>query len=138
MSVLASLVRACERMGADAPPFGYARTNVSFAIRIDKAGTPTCAPIDLREPSGKGKKLIGPKKELPTFLVQRTSGIDANFLWTKTQYSLELPKLIRKRALRNKPRMHPAHLRCMKLSSNCIERTLQLKPTTNLSHYRDF
>jgi hypothetical protein len=38
MSVLASLVRAYERMGSDGPAFGYARLDVSFSIRIDRNG----------------------------------------------------------------------------------------------------
>jgi CRISPR-associated protein Csd1 len=93
MSVLASLARAYERLGVEVPPFGYSRTNVAFSIRIDKGGQPTCPPIDLRSPSGKkGNKLVGRRLELPTFLIQRTSGIEANFLWDKTEYSLGVLK----------------------------------------------
>jgi CRISPR-associated protein Csd1 len=100
MSVLASLVRAYERMGSDGPAFGYARLDVSFSIRIDRNGKPVCPPIDLRNPSGRGQKLIGRRLELPTFLGQRTSGIDPNFLWDKTPYSLGVAKFDPKTAPR--------------------------------------
>jgi CRISPR-associated protein Csd1 len=94
MSALAALVRAYERLyeRGEAPAFGYARTNVSYSIRIDRGGRPVCAPIDLREPSGKGKRLVGRRMELPTFLGQRTSGIASNFLWDKSQYVLGVAK----------------------------------------------
>ena len=94
MSALASLVRAYERLyeRGEAPGFGYARTNVAFSIRIDKEGRPVCAPIDLREPSGNGKKLVGRRMDVPTFLGQRTSGIDPNFLWDKSQYVLGIAR----------------------------------------------
>ncbi len=93
MSVLASLVRAYDRLGDEVPPFGYSRANVSFSIRIDKNGRPTCPSIDLRNPSGKkGDKLTGRRLQLPTYLIQRTSGIEANFLWDKTPYSLGVVK----------------------------------------------
>jgi CRISPR-associated protein Csd1 len=94
MSALASLVRAYERLAGRgaAPKFGYARTPISFSIRIDREGRPTCPPIDLREAVGKGKKPVGRRIDVPTFLGQRTSGIDANFLWDKTQYILGINK----------------------------------------------
>jgi CRISPR-associated protein Csd1 len=94
MSALASLVRAYERLEehGDVPDFGYSRANISFSIRLDKDGKPTCTPIDLREPVEKGKKLVGRRIDVPTFLGQRTSGIDSNFLWDKTQYVLGVHK----------------------------------------------
>jgi CRISPR-associated protein Csd1 len=91
MSALASLTRAYERM-KDAPPFGFARVNVSFAIRIGADGQPVCDPIDLRRPAANGKKLVGRRLELPTYLVQRTSGPKPNFLWDKTSYALGIAK----------------------------------------------
>lgn len=94
MTILASLARAYERLSikGDAPPFGYARINIGFAVRIDGMGRPTCNPIDLRQPNAKAHNLIGQRIEVPTFLSQRTSGIDPNFLWDKTAYALGIDK----------------------------------------------
>ncbi|MBZ0163575.1 MAG: type I-C CRISPR-associated protein Cas8c/Csd1 [Notoacmeibacter sp.] len=85
MSILASLVKAYERL-PDAPPFGYARTEVGYCVVLRPDGTIAFDPIDLRTDGGRRK--TGPKKDLPTPLVQRTSGIRPNFLWDKTAYSL--------------------------------------------------
>jgi CRISPR-associated protein Csd1 len=88
MSPLASLVRAYDRMAArgEVPKFGYARTEVDFCVVIDRQGCVPFAPVDLQ--IGEGKKRVGRRLDLPTPLVQRTSGIAPNFLWDKTAYSL--------------------------------------------------
>lgn len=85
MSALAALVRAYDRL-PDAPPFGYARVEVSFCIVLSPNGAVPFQPIDLRIHSG--SKPINRRMELPTPLVQRTSGIKPNFLWDKSEYSL--------------------------------------------------
>ncbi|MGO3933640.1 type I-C CRISPR-associated protein Cas8c/Csd1 [Rhodopseudomonas pseudopalustris] len=88
MSALAALVRAYDRMAArgEVPPFGYSRTEVGFCVVLDTDGAPAFPPIDLRE--GTGKRRTGKIFNLPTPLVQRTSGISSNFLWDKSAYSL--------------------------------------------------
>jgi CRISPR-associated protein Csd1 len=94
LSALMSLARAYERLAQrdEVPKFGYARTPISFSVRIDREGKPTCLPIDLREAVGKGNRLIGRRMDVPTFLGKRTSGIHSNFLWDKTQYILGVYK----------------------------------------------
>jgi CRISPR-associated protein Csd1 len=88
MSVLASLVCAYDRMAprGEVPAFGYARTEVEFCIVLRSDGLPAFDPIDFRQ--FQGKKLVGKRLDLPTPLIQRTSGIASNFLWDKTAYSL--------------------------------------------------
>ena len=88
MSILASLAKAYERLNEnhDAPDFGYSRIRVGFCIVIKADGAIAFDPIDLRQPDG--KNMIGPRRDLPSPLIQRTSGISSNFLWDKTAYSL--------------------------------------------------
>ena len=89
MSILESLATAYRRRltnHRDVPPFGYYRVEVGFCIVLRADGTPAFAPVDLRILVG--KKLVGPRKNLPAPLNQRTSNISANFLWDKTAYVL--------------------------------------------------
>lgn len=85
MSVLASLVLACERMGADAPPFGYSAEKIGFLISLNEDGSLAGPPIDLREGDGKKKT---PKMMPAPQPAKRTSGVAPNFLWDKTSYVL--------------------------------------------------
>lgn len=88
MSILASLARAYERL-PNAPPYGYAATEAGFCIVLRNDGSVAFDPIDLRLPSqGKQKRQTAPKRNLPTFLVQRTSKPRSNFLWDKSAYVL--------------------------------------------------
>lgn len=88
MSVLASLVGAYERLEkrGEVPPYGFSRVAAAFCVVIDLDGRPAFDPIDRREPVG--RKLVAPRINLPSPLGQRTSGIQSNFLWDKTAYSL--------------------------------------------------
>src|SRR5690606_1299179 len=57
-----------------------------FCFVLRENGHLAFDPIDLRVP---GKpRAAGPKKNLPSPLIQRTSGIKPNFLWDKSAYSL--------------------------------------------------
>src|SRR6476661_5762453 len=87
MSVLASLVRAYDRMSArgEIPPYGYSQEKISFVIPINPDGTVAHAPIDIRQ--GEGKKRVARPLAVPQ-PVKRTSGIAPNFLWDKTAYVL--------------------------------------------------
>ncbi|MCB1833358.1 MAG: type I-C CRISPR-associated protein Cas8c/Csd1 [Geminicoccaceae bacterium] len=85
MSVLASLVRAYERM-PDAPPFGYSSERIGVVISLNEDGS-VAHVIDWRETEG--KKRVGRMMEVPQ-PVKRTAGIAANFLWDKTSYALGL------------------------------------------------
>ena len=85
MSILGSLTKAYERL-PDMPPFGYARTEVSFCVVLKPDGRPAFAPVDFRKMQG--LRFVGRPVDLPTPLIQRTSGIAPNFLWDKTAYSL--------------------------------------------------
>lgn len=85
MSALASLVRAYERMGDDAPPLGYSLEKIGFEIVLNADGSLACAPVDRRESDGKKKT---PKLMSAPQPAKRTSGIAPNFLWDKTSYVL--------------------------------------------------
>jgi CRISPR-associated protein Csd1 len=85
MSALASLVRAYDRMGDDAPPFGYSAERIGFLIPLNADGSLAGAPIDLREVDGKKKT---PKLILAPQPTKRTSGVAPNFLWDKSSYVL--------------------------------------------------
>jgi CRISPR-associated protein Csd1 len=84
MSILASLANAYERL-PDMPPFGYARTEVGFCVVLNSDGRPAFTPVDFRRM--RGSRNVGRAVDVPTPLVQRTSGIAPNFLWDKTAYS---------------------------------------------------
>lgn len=82
MSMLASLVRAYDRMDGK-PPFGFSTEKIGFVVTLRVDGTPAHA-IDLRADD---------KKRTPAALrvpqaVKRTVGIAPNFLWDKTAYAL--------------------------------------------------
>ncbi|RTL86131.1 MAG: type I-C CRISPR-associated protein Cas8c/Csd1 [Hyphomicrobiales bacterium] len=83
MSVLASLVRAYERM-KDAPPFGYSAEKIGFLISLMEDGT-IANVTDLRE--GEGKRKV-PKILFVPQPVTRTSNAAANFLWDNSSYVL--------------------------------------------------
>ncbi|WP_375463940.1 type I-C CRISPR-associated protein Cas8c/Csd1 [uncultured Methylobacterium sp.] len=88
MTILAALARAYDRLAdrREVPPFGYARTTIGFCVVLAPDGRPAFLPVDLRD--GSGKRMVGARLNVPTPLVQRTSGIAPNFLWDKTAYSL--------------------------------------------------
>lgn len=82
MSILASLVRAYERL-PDAPPFGFSRQRISFLVSLNTDGT-VANVSDLRS---EGKKRLPRMVQVPQ-PVKRASGIAPNFLWDKTSYVL--------------------------------------------------
>ena len=83
MSVLSSLVRAYDRL-PDAPPFGYSKEKIAALIALNPDGS-VAGLHDLR--GGSGKRQTSAILTVPQ-AVKRASGIDPNFLWDKTAYSL--------------------------------------------------
>ena len=85
MSVLASLVRAYERL-PDAPAFGYSMEKIGFLVSLNADGSPAGPPIDLRE--GEGKKKTPRLMQVPR--LSSGPGITPRsfFLWDKTAYAL--------------------------------------------------
>ena len=83
MSILASLVKAYERM-PDAPPIGFSPQQVGFLISLYDDGS-VAHVVDLRD--GKGSKLR-PRRMLVPQPVKRASNIAANTFWDKTAYVL--------------------------------------------------
>jgi CRISPR-associated protein Csd1 len=117
MSILASLAAAYRRRlttHRDVPPFGYYRVEVGFCIVLRADGTPAFAPVDLRVLVG--KKLVGPRKNLPAPLNQRTSNISANFLWDKTAYVLGV-------TAGNTKRTHEEHTKFIDLHLSALRST---------------
>jgi CRISPR-associated protein Csd1 len=88
MTVLQALNGYYDRMAArgEAEPSGYSREKIAFALVLSAEGEPVQV-LDLRQPSGKGKKLTPQLLEVPA-TVKRTSGIKPNLLWDKTAYVL--------------------------------------------------
>jgi CRISPR-associated protein Csd1 len=84
MSILASLVRAYERL-PDKPLYGFSSEKIGFLISLDDQGKPVGMPTDLRVPNG--KKLVAPTMLVPQ-PAKRTVAIMPNFLWDKTSYAL--------------------------------------------------
>ncbi|MDT8855245.1 type I-C CRISPR-associated protein Cas8c/Csd1 [Paracoccaceae bacterium Fryx2] len=82
MSLLASLVRAYDRLPA-APPYGYSPEKIGFCVALDADGS-VCEITDLRATD----KKRSPKLLLVPQAVKRTVGIAPNFLWDKTAYVL--------------------------------------------------
>lgn len=82
MSLLASLVRAYERM-EDAPPMGFSVEKIGFCIEIDRDGQ-ALSLIDLRD----SDKKRTPRALMVPQAVKRTAGISPNFLWDKSAYVL--------------------------------------------------
>jgi CRISPR-associated protein Csd1 len=85
MSILASLVRAYDRMGDSVPAYGFSTEKIGFLVSLSDNGTPAGAPIDLREREGKKKT---PRAMAAPQPAKRTSGVSPNFLWDKTSYAL--------------------------------------------------
>lgn len=83
--ILNSLVRAYDRLGANAPAEGFSTEKIGFCIPLNTDGTPAGKPRDLRE--GEGRKKAPRPVRVPQ-PVKRTSGAAANFLWDKTSYVL--------------------------------------------------
>jgi CRISPR-associated protein Csd1 len=83
MSILASLVRAYERL-PDRPPFGYSAEKIGFVVSLDHDGN-VARISDLRNLAGKKPE---PRLMLVPQPVKRTVGIAPNFLWDKTSYAL--------------------------------------------------
>lgn len=83
MSILASLVRAYERL-PDAPPYGYSMQNIGVIVSLNADGSVASVTPWLE---GEGRK----RKPRPMMVpqpVKRASNIAPNFLWDKTAYSL--------------------------------------------------
>jgi CRISPR-associated protein Csd1 len=83
MSILASLVRAYERL-PDAPPFGYSSQNVGVIIGLNEDGSVASVTPWF---DGEGKKRKPRPMPVPQ-PVKRTVAIAPNFLWDKTAYVL--------------------------------------------------
>lgn len=83
MSILASLVRAYERL-PDAPPFGFSSEKIGFLISLNDDGT-VAHVVDMRDGEGKKKQ---PLMMLVPQPVKRTAGISPNTFWDKTSYVL--------------------------------------------------
>ncbi len=83
MSILASLVRAYERL-PDRPAFGYSMQNVGGIIGLNEDGSVASVTPWL---DGEGRKRR-PRPMLVPQPVKRTAGIAPNFLWDKTSYVL--------------------------------------------------
>lgn len=88
MTVLQALARCYDRIVAEdedkAPPFGFSRENVSYAIVLSPGGEPVDT-MSLLDTSGNKPR----PRALPVpQAVKRTSGVAANFLWDKTAYAL--------------------------------------------------
>ncbi|CAM5576825.1 hypothetical protein ATER59S_05002 [Aquamicrobium terrae] len=83
MSILASLVRAYERL-PEAPPFGYSVQNIGVIVGLNPDGS-VAGVTDWRV--GEGRKR-NPRPMLVPQPVKRTAGIAPNFLWDKTSYVL--------------------------------------------------
>lgn len=107
MSVLASLVRAYDRMASrgEAPAFGYSQQNIGFLIPLKPDGAPAGSPIDLR--AGEGRKRTARTMAVPQ-PSKRTSGIAPNFLWDKTAYVLGVTALEGRRTAKE----HQAFVDC--------------------------
>ena len=86
MTVLQALAAHYERLAAedDAPPFGFSRENISYAIVLSPRGV-ALDTMQLLDTSGKKPR---PSARPAPQAVKRTSGIAANFLWDKTAYAL--------------------------------------------------
>ena len=88
MTVLQALARCYDRLAAededDAPPFGFSRENVSYAIVLSPRGVAVDT-MQLLDTSGKKPR---PSARSAPQAVKRTSGVAANFLWDKTAYAL--------------------------------------------------
>jgi CRISPR-associated protein Csd1 len=86
MSALASLVRAYDRMGDDAPPFGFSTEKIGFLISLNEDGAPAGLPTDLRE--GEGKKKTPRLMQVPASFKRPGVTPKSFFLWDNTAFAL--------------------------------------------------
>lgn len=84
MSILASLVRAYERL-PDAPPFGYSTEKIGYAISLNDDGS-VAHLIDLRD--GAGKKESPRMMDVPASFKRPGITPRAFFLWDNTAFVL--------------------------------------------------
>lgn len=86
MSILASLVKAYDRLAVDGhvPVSGYSTEKIGFVISLNDDGT-VANVTDLREGDGKNKQ---PRMMQVPQPPKRTSAPAANLLWDKTSYAL--------------------------------------------------
>ena len=105
MSVLASLVRAYERL-PDAPAFGHSMEKIGFLVSLNADGSPAGPPIDLREGEGERKTARAMLVPQPA---KRTSAVAPNFLWDKTSYALGVTAGEGKRTAREHETFVDAH-----------------------------
>lgn len=104
MSMLASLVRAYERL-PEKPPIGYSTEKIGFCVGLTPDGS-VAEVIDLRADD---------KKRSPRFIlvpqaVKRTAGIAPNFLWDKTAYVLGVTAGAGKRTAEEHAKFRERHL----------------------------
>ncbi|WP_088348737.1 type I-C CRISPR-associated protein Cas8c/Csd1, partial [Rhodomicrobium sp. R_RK_3] len=88
MSVLASLVRAYDRMADrhEVPPFGYSSEEIGFVISLNEDGTSAGLPIDVRATAG--KRLRGRRLSVPASFKRPGITPRAFFLWDNTAFAL--------------------------------------------------
>jgi len=115
MSILASLTRAYDRMGADAPAYGFSTEKIGFLIPLNEDGTPAGPPVDLRE--GEGKKKTARAISVPQ-PAKRTSGISPNFLWDKTAYALGVTAAEGKRTAEEHAKFREVHDEALQASDD--------------------
>jgi len=88
MSVLASLVRAYDRMAGrgEVPAFGFSQEKIGFLVALDPDGTPAGVPHDLRQ--GAGKKLAAPLMAVPASFKRPGTVPRPFFLWDNSAFAL--------------------------------------------------
>ena len=86
MTILRALASHYDRLLSkdEAPPYGFSRENISYAIVLSPAGE-VRGVLDLRDISGKKPS---PKRLRVPQPVKRASGIASNFLWDNMAYAL--------------------------------------------------
>lgn len=104
MSLLASLVRAYERM-PDAPPYGYSTEKIGFCVGLTVAGE-VLEVADLRDTD----KKRSPRILMVPQAVKRTVGIAPNFLWDKSAYVLGVTAGEGKRTAEEHAKFRERHL----------------------------
>lgn len=104
MSLLASLVRAYERM-PDAPPYGYSTEKIGFCVGLTADGA-VVEVADLRDTD----KKRSPRVLMVPQAVKRTVGIAPNFLWDKSAYVLGVTAGEGKRTAEEHAKFRERHL----------------------------